>query len=100
MNSISDDEWGLVGYIRISSTRYEILKTLKSQFLMPSEIAKKNNVRTTQISKELKNLKEQNLIECKNESARKGRIYKITPVGLQLLEVLENNEAARKQIIT
>lgn len=92
MNFSEDEKWELVGYVRVSSIRYEILKRLKTKFLMPSEIAKENDARTTLISKELKNLKEHDLVNCKNESATKGRIYKITPLGLEILEILEKNE--------
>ena len=87
---LSEDEiWELVGFIKVSQTRYITLKTLKTDFLMPSEIAKQTGLRTTQISNALRDLKERDLVVCLNETTRKGRIYQNTPLGLEILERIE-----------
>ena len=87
---LSEDEiWELIGFVKVSQTRYATLKTLKTDFLMPSEIAKSTGMRTTQISNALHDLKEKNLVVCMNESARKGRIYPNTELGLEILERIE-----------
>ena len=90
IRKLTEDEiWELVGFIKVSQTRYETLKTLKTDFLMPSEIAKSTGMRTTQISNALRDLKEKDLVVCLNESARKGRIYQNTPLGLEILKRIE-----------
>ena len=81
--------WELIGFIKISPIRLKTLKSLKSDFLMPSEIAKITGFRTTQISNTLQDLKDKNLVECMNESAHKGRIYQNTELGLAILKILE-----------
>lgn len=81
--------WDLVGFVKVSPTRYKTLKTLKTDFLMPSEIAKNTGLRTTQISNALSDLKEKELVICMNESARKGRLYQNTELGLEILDMLE-----------
>lgn len=87
---ITDDEmWEIIGYIKVSSIRLEILKSLHTTFLMPSEIAKLTGYRTTQISNALSDLKEKNLVRCMNEDARKGRIYQNTELGLAILKILD-----------
>ena len=87
---LSEDEiWELIGFIKVSQIRYITLKTLKTDFLMPSEIAKSTGLRTTQISNALKDLKERKLVVCMNESARKGRIYQNTPLALEILKMIE-----------
>ena len=92
--ALSDDaKWALVGYVRSASNRHKVLKTLKTHFLIPTDIARINEMRLTQVSKELKNLKDKKLVECMNESATKGRIYKITPLGLEILEILERDHS-------
>ena len=58
-------------------------------FYMPSEIAKQTGLRTTQISNALRDLKERDLVVCLNETARKGRIYQNTPLGLEILKRIE-----------
>lgn len=91
-NKISDEElWEIIGYIKISPTRYQTLKTIKSDFLMPSEIAKTTGFRITQVSNALHDLKKKNLVYCMNEEATKGRLYKNTQLGLEVLEIIENN---------
>ncbi len=91
-NKISDEElWEIIGYIKISPTRYQTLKTIKSDFLMPSEIAKTTGFRITQVSNALHDLKKKNLVYCMNEEATKGRLYKNTKLGLEVLEIIENN---------
>lgn len=84
--------WDLVGFVKISPTRYMTLKTLNTDFYMPSEIAKSTGLRTTQVSNALADLKEKELVICMNESARKGRIYQNTELGLEILEILDGNK--------
>lgn len=93
-NKISEKElWEIIGYIKISPTRYETLRTIKSDFLMPSEIAKSTGFRITQVSNALHDLKKKNLVYCMNEEATKGRLYKNTTLGLEVLEIIENNRS-------
>ena len=90
MEKLNEDEmWAIIGFIKVSQTRYATLKALEDNFLMPSEIAKKTNIRVTQISNSLHDLKEKNLVECKNEEASKGRIYQNTELGSVVLRILE-----------
>ena len=84
-----DEIWELIGYVKVSPIRMKTLKSLKTDFLMPSEIAKTTGLRTTQISSALSDLKERNLVVCKNESAKKGRIYQNTSLGLEILKRIE-----------
>lgn len=84
--------WYLIGFVKVSPTRYKTMKTLKTDFLMPSEIAKTTGLGTTQISNALSDLKEKELVVCMNESARKGRLYQNTELGLKILERLERED--------
>ncbi|WP_407424526.1 MarR family transcriptional regulator [Methanobrevibacter sp.] len=87
---VNEEEiWELIGFIKVSPTRYKTLKTLRTDFLMPSEIAKTTGLRTTQVSNALADLKEKDLVICMNESARKGRLYQNTELGLEILQRLE-----------
>ena len=89
MEKLNEDEmWAIIGFIKVSQTRYATLKALEDNFLMPSEIAKKTNIRVTQISNSLHDLKEKNLVVCVNEEVRKGRLYKCTDLGLEIIEKL------------
>ncbi|WP_407376822.1 MarR family transcriptional regulator [Methanobrevibacter sp.] len=78
----------LLGYIKVSPTRTKTLKAVKTM-KMPSEIARENDLRETQVSNALSGLKSKKLAVCLNEQATKGRLYKITPLGLEVLKYLE-----------
>ena len=84
-----DEIWDLIGFIKVSQTRYNTLRALETDFLMSTEISRRTGIRTTQVSNALHDLKERNLVECKNEHVRKGRIYQITEDGLTILKKLK-----------
>ena len=86
-----DEKWEIVGYVKSSSIRYAILKTLDTEFLMPTEIAQKTEKPLAQVSIALKSLKSNELIVCKNENARKGRLYKNTELALEILSMIDEN---------
>ena len=78
----------ILGYVKISPYRTNTLKSLGDELKMPSEIAKENNVKTSQVSAALSDLKEKNLVICVNEEVRKGRLYKCTDLGLKIIKKL------------
>ena len=69
--------------------RKNTLKFIGDDLKMPSEIARGININTSQVSSALSDLKNQNLVICINEEVRKGRLYKCTELGLQLIELLD-----------
>lgn len=74
----------LKAYVEISSYRLKVIKTIGNDIKIPTKIAKDSGIRTNHISKVLKELKDKNIIECINEEARKGRLYRLTPMGIQI----------------
>lgn len=78
----------LVGFVKVSNYRTMTMKSLGTTLKMPSEIAHETNLRTSQVSRVLGDLKRENLVICVNEDARKGRLYQCTPLGLEILEQL------------
>jgi predicted transcriptional regulator len=79
----------ILGYVKISPYRTNTLKSIGSELKMPSEIAKDIDVRTSQVSAALSDLKKYDLVICVNEEVRKGRLYKCTELGLQIIEHLD-----------
>lgn len=79
----------LLGYIKVSSYRTKTLQSLGNDLKMPSEIANDINIKTSQVSAALSDLKKHNLVICINEEVRKGRLYKCTELGLELLEYID-----------
>ena len=78
----------ILGYIKISPYRTNTLKSLGDDLKMPSEIAKENKIKTSQVSTALSDLKNKNLVICVNEEVRKGRLYKCTDLGKEILKRL------------
>ncbi|WP_400220144.1 winged helix-turn-helix domain-containing protein [Methanobrevibacter smithii] len=75
--------------MKISKTRQKILKCLENNYMLPSEIALKTDLGTTQLSNALSDLKNKRLVECINEEDKKGRIYEITKLGLEVLNQIK-----------
>lgn len=78
----------ILGYVKISPYRTNTLKSLGDDLKMPSEIAKENNIKTSQVSTALSDLKKKDLVICVNEEVRKGRLYKITDLGKEIIKKL------------
>lgn len=84
----NDEIFQLVGYVMASEYRTNILKSIGESIKIPSAIAEDIGLRTNHVSNVLKDLKENNLVVCLNEKARKGRLYKNTDLGLEILKFL------------
>lgn len=84
----NSEMYKILGYVKVSPYRTNTLKTIGNNLMMPSEIAKKLDINTSQVSSALSDLKEKNLVVCVNEEVRKGRLYKCTDLGLEIIEKL------------
>ncbi|WP_295588881.1 MarR family transcriptional regulator [uncultured Methanobrevibacter sp.] len=84
----NSEMYKILGYVKVSPYRTNTLITIGNDLMMPSEIAKKLDINTSQVSSALSDLKEKNLVVCVNEEVRKGRLYKCTDLGLEIIEKL------------
>ena len=75
-----------IEYIRRSTYRTKIMKSLDGHVKMPSEIAKDTNIVQNHISNFLRDLKEHDLVECINPEVRKGRLYRLTENGEEIVD--------------
>ena len=89
MITIDDETLKTYAYINISSYRVKTVKALKDEVLMPTQIAKDAGIRTNHISKVLGELKEAGIAECINPEVRKGRLYRLTDLGDEIVDKLE-----------
>ena len=78
----------ILGYVKISTYRTNTLKSISDELKMPSEIANEINIKTSQVSAALSDLKKKDLVICVNEEVRKGRLYKCTDLGKEILKKL------------
>lgn len=64
------------------------MKSLDGNVKIPSEIANDTEIFQNHISATLRQLKEHDLIECINPEVRKGRLYRLTDKGDDLVKNL------------
>ena len=62
------------------------MKSLDGNVKIPSEIANDTEIFQNHISNTLRQLKEHELIECINPEVRKGRLYRLTDKGNELVK--------------
>ena len=86
---LSDEMLKEIGYVQISSYRTKVMKTLENEVKMPSQIAKDSEIRQNHISKVLAELKARELVECINPEVRKGRLYRHTDKGDEVVKNLK-----------
>ena len=73
-------------FVKRSTYRKRVLTSLEGNVLMPKEIAERSNIKTNHVSKVLSELKSKELIELVNPEARKGRLYRLTDVGDEIVD--------------
>lgn len=83
---MNDDYIKCLSLIKASKYRKLILESLKTEILTPSEISQKTGIRLNHVSNVLSELTELMLIECLNENAKKGRLYRLTEFGNDILK--------------
>lgn len=92
MSQKDDELLKLISYVEISKYREKTLKSIGNNVKIPTNIAKDSCIRTNHISKVLSELKSKEIVECINEEARKGRLYKLTDTGKEVLESINEKE--------
>ncbi|WP_299523747.1 winged helix-turn-helix domain-containing protein [uncultured Methanobrevibacter sp.] len=75
-------------YVVISSYRRKVLETLEKDVKIPTKISIESGVGIKHVSNVLTDLKEHNLIVCINEDAHKGRLYRLTDEGQEVLSMI------------
>jgi len=83
---LSDEMLIEMSYVQISKYRTKVVKALDGETKIPTQIAKDSEIRPNHISKVLSELKAHELVECINPEARKGRLYRLTDKGNELVK--------------
>lgn len=96
MSNPNDELLKLTSYVQISKYREKTLKSIGDDVKIPTNIAKDSGIRTNHISKVLSELKSKEIVECINEEARKGRLYRLTDTGKEVLDVINEKEKKEK----
>ena len=88
---LSDEMLSEISYVQISSYRTKVMKSLDNEVKIPSQIAKDSNILQNHISAVLRQLKEHELVECINPDVRKGRLYRLTDKGNELVNNIDSD---------
>ena len=86
---LSDEMLKEMSYVKISQYRTKVMKSLDGEVKIPTVIAKDSKIRPNHISKVLAELKAHELVECINPEMRKGRLYRLTNKGDEIVKNLE-----------
>lgn len=78
-----------LSFIKASRYRQKVLESLNSAILTPSDIAKEIDTRLNHVSMYLRELKDERLVVCLNEEAKKGRLYQLTALGEQVYGIVK-----------
>lgn len=87
MMELSDEILIELSYVQISKYRTKVMKSLDGDVKIPTVIAKDSEIRSNHISKVLAELKAHNLVECINPEAKKGRLYRLTDKGDEIINI-------------
>ena len=83
---LTDEMLSEISYVQISSYRAKVMKSLDGEVLIPTQIARNSEIRPNHISKVLSELKAHELVECINPEVRKGRLYRLTDKGDEIVK--------------
>lgn len=74
-----------IDYVKRSKYRTKVLKSLDGETKIPSQISKDTEILQNHMSATLKQLREHELVECINPEVRKGRLYRLTDKGENII---------------
>ena len=78
-----------IKFINKSSYRSKVLKSIGNDVKMPKEIASDSGILPNHISNVLRQLKEKDVVECINPEVIKGRLYRLSEEGLNILDEID-----------
>lgn len=77
-----------IDYVKNSQYRIKVMKSLDGEVKIPSKIANDAEIFQNHISNTLRQLKEHELVECINPEVKKGRLYRLTDKGEEIVNKL------------
>ena len=89
MEVVDEELINRISFVKSSGNRHKILNAIGDNMRSPSEISKRTNIRLNHVSMYLSELKESGLVECLNETTKKGRLYQMTEVGKKVIEIVD-----------
>ena len=86
---MDDETLILLAYIKNAPTREKVLKSFKGEdFLRPIQISKKTGIHPNHVSKNLRDLRELELVYVINPEYAIPRLYRLTEKGKNIIGLL------------
>ena len=89
IEEVEEKPFDVVRYVNKSSYRRRAFKAIGRNVKIPKEIARDSGILQNHISNVLRDLKENELVECLNPDMRKGRLYRLSEEGLDILDQIK-----------
>ena len=87
---MDDETLIMIAYIKNAPTREKVLKSFEGEdFLRPIEISRKTGLHPNHVSKNLKDLREHELVYVINPEYTVPRLYRLTESGKIMLRLLD-----------
>lgn len=87
---MKDSEKIIIELIKLSKNREKIFKALDGETLKPTNISKKTNIPSNNVSRILSQLREKNLVHLLNPETKRGRLYELTDYGKEILDLMKS----------
>lgn len=81
-----------LSYVKRSKNRVGVVKSLGTTIKIPTDISNEMDLRVNQISAVLSDLKKEKICICLNEEDKVGRLYQLTPKGIEIYKFLTDIE--------
>lgn len=78
-----------LAFVKASTHRTNIVNSLHRCNKTPKDLSMEFSVHQNTISGTLRQLRDQKIVEVINPEAKKGRIYKLTDIGLEIAKELK-----------
>ena len=80
----------IIGKIMASKYKLKVMLELSKGMKTPSQLVKNTGLSASSISRTLKELLKMSVVICITPSLRKGKIYKLTNFGYEILDKINN----------
>ena len=74
-----------LSFVKRGKSRQKIIKSLTRHPKMPRDIAQETGIRQSNVSTTLTKLSEQGLVCCVNPEVKRGRVYRLTEKGEEIV---------------
>jgi len=88
---IKEDFYKDISFLKAGKYRIKVILDINNKLKTPKDISKSAEIPMRETSRALGELKNRGFVVVLDESAKKGRIYKLTDKGKKAIEIIMDN---------